>query len=157
MVAEEETSTPGPSMDPSDSDGEEVSQDDHSGGDYTTRLEELLSDADNTSPSHTDNDEEEEGFFYTGVDAGPAPTYKEQLRDVLGPDHEEDEQDEVEVEHSLFREVAENEAFATAMDDEAPVSLILHPFCQLNQLIDCKLAPRCYFRTFWCGFPIVNV
>lgn len=121
MVAEEELTTTRPPADASDSDGEETSQDDH-GGDYTTRLEELLSDAEHDSNSQSEGDEEG-GFFYTGVDADPAASYKEQLRSVLGADHDEDEVEEVEVEHSLLREVTENEDFAAAMEDEARVSL----------------------------------
>lgn len=121
MVAEEQTAAAEAQMNPLDSDGEETPQDDQ-GGDYTTRLEELLSDAEHNSGAQSEEGEEEEdGFFYTGVDADPAPTYKEQLRDVLGPDHDEDDVEDsgVEVEHSLLREVAENEEFAAAMDDEA--------------------------------------
>lgn len=121
MVVDEELTTPGAAVNGSDSESEEPSQEDH-GGDYTTRLEELLSDGEHDSDAQSE-DEEEEGFCYTGVDADLSTTYKDQLRDVLGPDHEEDEAEEVEVEHSLLQEVAENEDFAAAMEDEARVSL----------------------------------
>ncbi|KAI0929914.1 hypothetical protein AcV5_006753 [Taiwanofungus camphoratus] len=102
------------SFDISDTEGED-SQGDHS-GDYSTRFEELMSDSENGSDGHDqdedqdeDKGEEEEGFLYNGIDAGPAGGYREQLRDVLGPDHEEDELDEREVEKSLLHEVEAGE------------------------------------------------
>ncbi|KAK7687015.1 hypothetical protein QCA50_009514 [Cerrena zonata] len=71
---------------------------------------------------HAHEDSDEEGFFYSGVDADNVQGgYKEQLRDVLGPDHEGDdtEDSEVEVERSLVHDVEENEKFAASLDDEA--------------------------------------
>ncbi|KAI0084881.1 hypothetical protein BDY19DRAFT_471275 [Irpex rosettiformis] len=88
----------------SDSGGEDAVEGRYE-GEYSTRLEELLSD-----------DE--------GVDSHPSGTYREQLRDVLGPEHEDDEVEEVEVENSLVQSVRENEIYESAMDDEArPVDL----------------------------------
>ena len=75
-----------------------------------------------------DEDDEEGGFLYSGVDADPTGGYHEQLRDVLGPEHEEDElEDEQEVERSLVHEVAENEKFAATIEDEAGVSTTMAP------------------------------
>lgn len=94
-------------------------------GDYSARLEELMSDGEEHGGEDGDEDgeeEEEEGFIYSGVDSDPTGGYREQLRQVLGPDHEEDELEEDEVERSLVHEVAENEKFAATIEDEAGVS-----------------------------------
>ncbi|KAH9929603.1 Golgi CORVET complex core vacuolar protein 8-domain-containing protein [Epithele typhae] len=91
-------------------------------GDYSARFEELMSDGDNGGEQGEDDadDDEEEGFVYDGVDADPTGGYREQLRQVLGADHEEDElEEEQEVERSLVHEVAENEKFAATIEDEA--------------------------------------
>ena len=91
-------------------------------GDYSARFDELMSDGED-HPDEDDEDDEEEAFIYDGVDADPTGGYREQLRDVLGPDHEEDElEEEQEVERSLVHEVAENEKFAATIEDEAGVS-----------------------------------
>ncbi|OBZ70877.1 Vacuolar protein sorting-associated protein 8 [Grifola frondosa] len=106
-------------LDFSDIEGDEA-HDDHP-GDYSTRFDELMSDGediDGHGEGHTEDDEEE-GFLYTGVDSEPAGGYREQLRDVLGPDHEDDEVDERHPERSLVHEVAENEKFAALIEDEA--------------------------------------
>ena len=105
--------------------GAEEGPDDDQLGDYSTRLEELMSD-DEPSNGHAeeneDEDDEEEGFFYSGVDAEPSGTYREQLRDVLGPEHEDDDASEPpEAEHDVLREVQEKEMFEASMDDEARV------------------------------------
>ena len=77
-------------------------------GDYSTRMEEFLNDGDVSSEfrEHDDEDEEdeeEEAFIYTGMDADDVPIgYKAQLRDVLGADHEDES--EAEVEKSLIIE-----------------------------------------------------
>ena len=102
----------------SDDGVDEDHHDDHP-GDYSTRFEELMSDGE-----HEHEDSDEEGFLYNGVDADQVQGgYKEQLRDVLGPDHEEDAsvEEEVEVERSLIHDVEENEKFAASLDDEARV------------------------------------
>ncbi|KAL4252775.1 VPS8 family protein [Abortiporus biennis] len=104
---------------PIDLSDEEETQDEHV-GDYSTRFEELMSDGEESSQKDKeDEDEDEEGFFYSGVDAEQVTGYREQLRDVLGPEHEEDELEEAEVEHSLLHEVEENEKFAATIEDEA--------------------------------------
>ena len=104
----------------SDTDGDDDSRDDH-GGDYSTRLEELLSDEEG---EHAGSEEEEEegGFVYEGVDAEPVGGYREQLRDVLGAEHEEDELESITDRRSLLKAVEENERFAASMEDEAAVS-----------------------------------
>ena len=76
--------------------------DDHDEGDYSARLEELLKDdeGEHKSADGAQDEDDEEGFFYTGVDSQPSGTYREQLRDVLGPENEDDEQEEEEVKDS---------------------------------------------------------
>lgn len=104
--------------------GGEDAVEDHDGGDYSTRLEELLSDDEGHEEEDVgeeEDEDEEEGFFYNGVDSQPSGTYREQLRDVLGPEHEDDEVDEQEVANSLVYSVRENEIYEAAMDDEARV------------------------------------
>ncbi|KAI0075109.1 hypothetical protein K474DRAFT_1676591 [Panus rudis PR-1116 ss-1] len=106
----------------SDTDEDNASHDDHP-GDYSTRFDAIMGDDEGEDAGNTKalghSDDEEEGFFYTGVDAADSGGYKEQLRDVLGPDHTEDEQEEVEVERSLVHDVEENEKFAASIEDEA--------------------------------------
>ena len=100
-------------------------QDDDHLGDYSTRLEELMSDDElsNGRDQADDDEEEEEGFFYTGVDAESSGTYREQLRDVLGPEHEDDDDsDAPDVDQAVLRDVQEKEIFEANMDDEARVS-----------------------------------
>ncbi|CDO69139.1 hypothetical protein BN946_scf185042.g41 [Trametes cinnabarina] len=105
----------------SDSDGDDSL--DANAGDYSTRFEELMSDGEDEQPrGRDDEDEEDEGFVYSGVDTEPLGGYREQLREFLGPDHEEDElEEEQEVERSLVHEVEENEKFAASIEDEAGV------------------------------------
>ena len=69
-------------------------------GDYSSRMEELLSDE---SDVQEDDSDAEEGFVYTGTDADEiSGAYREQLRDVLGGEGDEDETSENEVEKSLL-------------------------------------------------------
>ena len=75
----------------------------------------------NGSEEDEDQDDDEEAFFYTGADSHLAGTYREQLRDVLGPDHTDDELDEQEAGTTLMHAVQEKERLETAMDDEARV------------------------------------
>lgn len=88
----------------SDDHGEE--EEDTHQGDYSTRMEELFDDGDDDEVA--DEDEEDEGgFVYTGQDADESPgDYRSQLRDVLGPDaeDEDEEAEELEVENSLLYE-----------------------------------------------------
>lgn len=107
----------------SDTDGDEDTHEDH-GGDYSTRLGELMSDEEEGSASS--EDEDEGGFLYQGVDAEPAGGYREQLRDVLGAEHEGDELESITDRRSLLKAVEENERFAASMDDEAVVSIVIH-------------------------------
>ncbi|THH28379.1 hypothetical protein EUX98_g5796, partial [Antrodiella citrinella] len=114
----EDTAGAGPSslLSFSDTDGDEETHEDH-GGDYSTRFDELMTDEENNSSS--EDEEAEGGFLYEGVDAEPAGGYREQLRDVLGTEHEEDELESATDHRSLLKAVEENERFASAMDDEA--------------------------------------
>lgn len=68
----------------SDSEGE-----DEQDGDYSTRMEELFADDPPESKEeglNLDDEEEEEGFLYTGNDADLSTGYRDQLRDVLEDD-----------------------------------------------------------------------
>jgi hypothetical protein len=100
--------------------------------DYSARLEELMNDDEDENkdvPTRSPHDEEaaddDQGFHYTGVDSQPSGTYREQLRDVLGADAEDDELEEQEVESSLIRSVHEKEIYEAAMDDEARVCTVM--------------------------------
>ncbi|KAG6869129.1 hypothetical protein C0993_001694 [Termitomyces sp. T159_Od127] len=72
----------------------DVNAEQHSGN-YTTQMEELFNDESEThggTDAEDDEDDEDEGFVYTGVDAPAIPTgYADQLRDVLGSEHTDDE------------------------------------------------------------------
>ncbi|KAF8906501.1 Golgi CORVET complex core vacuolar protein 8-domain-containing protein [Gymnopilus junonius] len=59
-------------------------------GDYSSHMEELFNEDDAEFNSPTNESEEE--FVYSGADAEAAVSYSAQLRDVLGQDHEGDEE-----------------------------------------------------------------
>jgi len=101
-------------------------------------MEELFDDGEDDSEARED-DEEEEGFLYTGVDADESSgDYRSQLREVLGPDLEEDETEELEVERSLLRGVNE-EKLGFSLDD-AQVSLLARfYFCCETYYIVCSM------------------
>lgn len=88
---------------PTFSGNEEEVEDDQAGG-YSTRMEELLSDGDD---EHGDAEADDDGgFVYDGVDADQVTgdNYRDQLRDVLGPENSYDESEEQEVELVLLQE-----------------------------------------------------
>ena len=99
------------------SEHDEDEEDTHE-GDYSTRMEELFDD-ENEGEAGDEDEEDEEGFVYTGQDADESTgDYRAQLRDVLGPDAEEEEEsetEELEVERSLLhdRDVVENSEFGS--------------------------------------------
>jgi hypothetical protein len=113
-----------PSFDFSDHDVSDTEHDEHP-GDYTTRMEELFDngedDADFREKDDVNEDDDDEGFFYTGIDAADVPTgYQEQLRDVLGSELSDDDELEAhEVERSL---VIDDRAGIHSNDDEPLVS-----------------------------------
>ncbi|KAL0956581.1 hypothetical protein HGRIS_002719 [Hohenbuehelia grisea] len=85
-------------------------EDDDHVGDYSTRMEELF-DSDEEDSRRTlrgalddaeDEDEDDEEFVYTGVDADVSTGYRDRLRDVLGPEHDEEDSEAEEVENSLL-------------------------------------------------------
>ncbi|KIK99408.1 hypothetical protein PAXRUDRAFT_525673 [Paxillus rubicundulus Ve08.2h10] len=86
---------------PSSHSSHDEDADEENGGDYSTRMEELFD-----GDVEEEEDDEEEGFLYDGVDAEriTGANYREQLRDVLGPDDTSDTFEEDEVERSLFQE-----------------------------------------------------
>lgn len=71
-------------------------------GDYSSRLDEILGETDDEPPqngfgdTHTEDGDDDEGFFYHGEleDTSRKKSYKAQLRDVLGPDANDEEDDE---------------------------------------------------------------
>ncbi|KAJ8076521.1 hypothetical protein PM082_000944 [Marasmius tenuissimus] len=92
-------------------------------GDYSTRMKELFDDEEHANGHNenkdSDSDSDEEGFIYAGADADVSVGYKDRLRDVLGPDHEEeDDTDAHEVERSLIIEDYEGQH----SDDDEPLS-----------------------------------
>lgn len=91
------------------------------GGDYSTRMEELF-DSDEDEHGGDSGDEQEE-FLYDGMDAEQVTgtNYREQLRDVLGPDDTSDVFEEAEVERSLLKEDP-SEKFGDADTGEPSVS-----------------------------------
>lgn len=90
-----------PSLGFSDQDGE-TNEDDDNTGDYSTRMEELFEEEDD-GDAHQDEEEDEEGFVYSGVDADESNgDYRSQLRDVLGLEHEEGYTEDLEVESPLL-------------------------------------------------------
>ncbi|KAG5648482.1 hypothetical protein DXG03_003093 [Asterophora parasitica] len=98
-------------------------------GNYSTRMEELFDDGeDGVATYENDEDEEsdEEGFLYTGLDAQDAPTgYRDQLRDVLGPEFTDDEMEAHEGERSLVLDEGdlnddEEHPPAAVLPDETP-------------------------------------
>ena len=85
-------------------------------GDYSMRFEELMSDSeeDGHHGGDEEDEDEEEGFIYNGVDSDPTSGYREQLRQVLGPDHEEEEAEEPEESESEGEELEDEDG-----DEEA--------------------------------------
>jgi hypothetical protein len=86
---------------PTFEDNVEEIDDDH--GDYSTRMEELLSDDER---GDAEVDEDEVGFVYDGVDADQVTgdNYRDQLRDVLGPDDSYYQSAEQEMDRPLLGE-----------------------------------------------------
>lgn len=117
-----------PSLDFSD---HEVTDNDHDDlehpGDYSTRMEELFEDGENESSHGEDEDsDDEENFLYTGADALDMPAgYRDQLRDVLGPELTDDDEIEAhEVERSLV--IEESDGILHGLDDEPLVSFAIN-------------------------------
>ncbi|KAF7428647.1 Vacuolar protein sorting-associated protein 8 [Pleurotus ostreatus] len=100
-------------------------------GDYDTRMAELMSEGGDDAPKPDSASDEEDGFVYDGVDADVPTSYSDQLRAVLGPEHEsEDDTDELdEVETSLIIQDSEkpmqpeNESFSDATPSTSSVGL----------------------------------
>lgn len=115
-----------PSIAFSDQDGDENDDEEYQEGDYSTRMEELFEDGD--EEGGLEDDEDEEGFVYTGLDADESTgDYRSQLRDVLGPDHEEDEElEELEVEKSLLHEVNDEKVDFSPDDAQVCVAHVMH-------------------------------
>ena len=111
---------------------------DTNGGDYSTRMSELFDDDDDDTPTvsvpHFDadddgEDEDEEAFVYDGADAQVTrSTYREQLRQVLDDDDEdEDGAEEHEVERSLLHDAFQP---PITVEDEALVSQLSNTLVQ---------------------------
>jgi vacuolar protein sorting-associated protein 8 len=113
-----------PSFDFSDHDASDTEHDEHL-GDYSTRMEELFEDGEDDADFREKEGEEEEddgeGFLYTGVDAADMPTgYQEQLRDVLGSEPSDD--DELEAHEVARALIIDDTANIRSNDDEPLVS-----------------------------------
>ncbi|KAF9529342.1 Golgi CORVET complex core vacuolar protein 8-domain-containing protein [Crepidotus variabilis] len=103
-------------------------------GDYSTQMDELFDGEDDRDEDMgpkmkfgddeevEEDDDDEDGFMYEGVDADASISYKEQLRDVLGQDHEESEEDDadevLEVERSLIYENGRGSSPLQPAEDE---------------------------------------
>lgn len=117
-----------PSFDFSDQGGSDEEHEDHV-GDYSTRMDEVFDEGEGDSDAldQEDEEDEEEGFLYTGVDAADVSTgYRDQLRDVLGPELTDDETEAHEVEKSL---VVDDTNDVIEFEDEASVSIHLKLVC----------------------------
>jgi len=70
--------------------------------------------------SDQEDEEEDEGFVYTGVDASDSSVpYGEQLRDILGQEHDEDtKRDSHEAENSLLLGETDARKLSILLDDE---------------------------------------
>lgn len=113
-----------PTFDLADDDVDPDAGHDEHPGDYSTRMEELFEGGEeDLSDFHANDDDSEsdEGFLYTGIDAGDLPTgYQEQLRDVLGSELSDDDELEMHgVERALIIDDTEKK-----YSDEAPVSTL---------------------------------
>lgn len=91
----------GPRMPSPDGSDEDTEHEDLVSGDYSTRMEQIF---DEEGQVHSqgqemddEEDEDEEGFVYQGVDSEPRGAYRDQLHDILGSAHEDDELDEKEL------------------------------------------------------------
>jgi len=104
-------------------------------GDYSAHMEELFEgDETGSNPPGEETDEDEVDFLYSGVDADTSSmSYKVQLRDLLGQDHEDSsESDALEVEKSLVLENAEEYSHST---DKNMVGRC-HPHIQSRPMYD---------------------
>ena len=97
---------------------------------YSTLMDELFGDDDETaSTSPLRFDEDEEPFVYDGADAPVSrASYREQLRDVLDDDADDDEIEEREVERSL---VHDPDHPPMTIGDEALVSFPAATLCSM--------------------------
>jgi hypothetical protein len=75
-------------------------------GDYSSNMDEILGEGPGDTPNGADDDEEM--FVYEGVDAEPAGAYRDQLRDVLGADLEDDELEQSQFNTTFQTEVVES-------------------------------------------------
>lgn len=114
-------------------------------GDYSSRMEELLSEGEESDTPDDEDELGDEGFLYTGMDAADTSTgYGDQLRDVLGPDHEDSDVDANEVELSLL---IHPESSEKSFDNEEPLVSLAH-FTLFTHEIDkfVQTASGCPFR-----------
>lgn len=85
-----------------------INAEEHS-GDYSTQMDELFSDEYETHGGTDAEDNDDEGFVYTGVDAPAISTgYADQIRDVLGSELTDDEMDTLDAKISSMHEEDDN-------------------------------------------------
>ncbi|KAI0267108.1 Golgi CORVET complex core vacuolar protein 8-domain-containing protein [Gloeopeniophorella convolvens] len=115
-----------PSLGFSDFGSDDEEHVDTHGGDYSARMGELFDDEDEPPVHGThaklddEDDDEGEAFVYDGADAAVShASYRQQMRDVLGDEDEDDEDvvEEREVEHSLLHG---HPPIGIVVEDEAP-------------------------------------
>jgi hypothetical protein len=70
-------------------------------GDYSSRMDEILSDGSKSDSSDAGVEDEDDGFVYHGADAEPQGAYRDQLRAILDAEHNDDELEEQEVAKAL--------------------------------------------------------
>lgn len=126
---------------------------DTNGRGYSTLMDELFGDEDETAATSAprfdddEDDEDEEPFVYDGADAPVSrASYREQLRDVLDDDAEDDEIDEREVERSL---VHDPDHSPMTIGDEALVSSLLPRFCSMLISRVTRTPPTSLLRIAW--------
>ena len=113
----------------SDNEGDDDHEQDNNAGDYSARMEELFDDTEDEDGGRggmgAENEDEEDigGFVYSGADAEVIQgTYKQQLRDVLGPDHDGDDELEERIMNGPFGHEAEGADHHLFTMDGIPVS-----------------------------------
>lgn len=75
-------------------------------GDYSSNMDEILGEGPNDTANGDDDDEDI--FVYEGADTEPAAAYRDQLRDVLGAEHEDDELEQSQFNATFQTEIAKS-------------------------------------------------
>jgi hypothetical protein len=158
----------------SDDDADGIEEEDAHTGDYShysQQMEELLGDEEHDSADESkspilasvlesdneEEEEEEEDFVYSGVDAADVSVvpYRDQLRDVLEQDHEEEGVEDVhEAEKSLLMQESGN--VSVLLDDEPLVSARHLSHCPYFSTLSTDRNTMNYRRKFSQSSPLRN-